>query len=410
MSRKNKGWTRNHHPIFGDKAEILQTTTGGDVWQFRCFISEEKKYVRKSLRTKDLDTALIRGEKLFLELYSDLQAGKKLFGLKLYELFDTFIEYKFRHIESGVITSGRLTTIKSQLKHFLEYKGFKTKISELDRRSAFEYGHYRRKQGAKDVTIRNEQATINAMFRYGMDNGLCNLGQLEFDVIRIREAGRRDTFTLKEYKDLFTYMRSWSSKKNNDEQQTRLEKLLIRDYILILANTMLRTGEALQLRWSDLVTTNYANDSSKYQLVEINVRAEISKNRKSRPVISRGGTYFDRLRRRLEDVSPNDYVFADAQDGAKQFPKRRLYAYWDELMGAIGIDYKKRNITYYSLRHFGITARLSAGVSVWDVASIAGTGVSFIESHYGHSRKEMMVEAAFKDVNKSDKDIRMLVE
>ena len=47
----------------------------------------------------------------------------------------------------------------------------------------------------------------------------------------------------------------------------------------------------------------------------------------------------------------------------------------------------KKKLSYYSLRHFGITARLNAGVSIWGISRIAGTGVAFIEQHYGHLDK-----------------------
>ena len=41
----------NETDILGGKAIIFQNDF--DIWQFRTWISEEKQYVRKSLRTKD---------------------------------------------------------------------------------------------------------------------------------------------------------------------------------------------------------------------------------------------------------------------------------------------------------------------------------------------------------------------
>ena len=43
-----------------------------------------------------------------------------------------------------------------------------------------------------------------------------------------------------------------------------------------------------------------------------------------------------------------------------------------------------RKITYYSLRHFAITCRLYAKVSIFDVSQWAGTSVQFIQDHYAH--------------------------
>ena len=66
-------------------------------------------------------------------------------------------------------------------------------------------------------------------------------------------------------------------------------------------------------------------------------------------------------------------------------------------MSGIGIDYRARNLTWYSLRHFGITCRLRAGASVFDVSKLAGTSVSFIDTHYGHFDDAMAREVALKN-------------
>ena len=108
--------------------------------------------------------------------------------MKLSELVDGYIEYRDKHVRSGVITAGRLVTIKSQLKNFLEYKGKNTKLPELERKSAFDYQYFRKEKKAQDVTIRNEQATINALIKWGFENGLCSLPKFEFDKISIKEV------------------------------------------------------------------------------------------------------------------------------------------------------------------------------------------------------------------------------
>ena len=63
--------------MLGGKCLILRTEASGDVWQFRMWVSEEKKYVRKTLGTRDFKTAIERAETLCLQLYSDVASGKK---------------------------------------------------------------------------------------------------------------------------------------------------------------------------------------------------------------------------------------------------------------------------------------------------------------------------------------------
>ena len=52
--------------IFGNKAVIKQNKFG--VWQFRMWISSEKKYVEKSLRTKKKTDAVDLAEELYINL------------------------------------------------------------------------------------------------------------------------------------------------------------------------------------------------------------------------------------------------------------------------------------------------------------------------------------------------------
>ena len=153
-----------NHDIFGGKAQILRASQSGDVWQFRMWISDEKKYLRKSLHTKDFEAATIRAETLFLETMADVATGKKLFGLTLKQLTNLYIEYRSSDVGKR-ITAGRLTAIKSQLKHLLAYKGEKLKIRELDRNSLYDYDTWRKEilPNTQDATLRNEQSTINHM-------------------------------------------------------------------------------------------------------------------------------------------------------------------------------------------------------------------------------------------------------
>jgi hypothetical protein len=125
-----------NHDIFGGKAQILRVPQSGDVWQFRMWISEEKKYLRKSLQTRDFEAANERAEKLYLETMANVSSGKKLFGLSLQELTDLYIEWRSGDVGQR-ITSGRLITLKSQMKHILAFKGANLKVGELERNSFY---------------------------------------------------------------------------------------------------------------------------------------------------------------------------------------------------------------------------------------------------------------------------------
>ena len=120
------GFQHSNHEILGGKAKIFRVPNSGDVYQFQMRIPEEKKTLRKSLKTKDFETALKRGEELYLQTFSDVKSGRKLFGITLKELSDAYIKWREEDVALGNITKGRVVAITSQMKHFLDYKGYQT--------------------------------------------------------------------------------------------------------------------------------------------------------------------------------------------------------------------------------------------------------------------------------------------
>ena len=87
------------------------------------WIPDEKRYVSKSLGTTDLPSAKSRAEQIYLQTFSDKQAGKKLFGVTLGELVQLYLQSRQRDVEAGLITSGRHITVSTHLKHLVRWKG-----------------------------------------------------------------------------------------------------------------------------------------------------------------------------------------------------------------------------------------------------------------------------------------------
>lgn len=392
------------HDVLGGKGKVIRTKASGQVYQLRMWIPAESKYWRKTLNTKDLETAIKRGEEEVFRIHGEIHSGKKIFGITLGQLIDLYLDWRLKEdVGSGNITKGRWLAIQSQLKHLLEYKGADTKLSDLDKQSCFNYAEHRRltTSEVKGVTLRNEEATINHMMKFAFrEKYNTHFETFEFRKSKItaEEDERRDTFTVEEYDRFIKVLRSWSSKKTATDEKNLYERLMLKDYILIASNTMLRVGELNQLKWSDII--GYKDDvdetNKPVTLVTIKVRPETAKTRKSRTITVRGGEYFKRLHQRTTFKGKDDLVFC-GKSGKVGYPRNKFYGYWEELMGLSKLDYKKRNLTYYSLRHFGITCRLRAGASVFDLAKIAGTGVIYIQNHYGHFDQEMSRAVALKN-------------
>ncbi len=113
---KKKIFDDTEIPIF-DEAIVYQR---GEYWQFRMYLKAEKKYIVKSLHTRNRAFAIDKGKTLFHEIYASVQAGKKLFSLTCKEAVENYLKYRETDLHNGAIVKGRMVTIAAHLNHFLE--------------------------------------------------------------------------------------------------------------------------------------------------------------------------------------------------------------------------------------------------------------------------------------------------
>lgn len=399
---------QNQHPILGDKGIVYTTPKSGGNYSFRMWIPEEQLYYRKSLRTKILKDAINLAEQEVIMIMTKIRNGHKISGTSWSDMCALFLEQKGKDVDTTRITSGRLTTIKTQInKHIIPYIGAKMEVSELNKNSFVDYGMFRRQNypNVQDVTIRNEYTTINAIIKFAYRKDYLPFERVEVESIVIKgEVSRRETFTLEEYKQLYTALRKWV--KDATLEKELHERQLLRDFILINANTFMRFGEMMALKWSMIKTISYTKQDEgieekkqnrqKEKFLRLDLPADICKNRKSRTVIARGVTYIDRIKKYSNAKSPDDYLFTDHK--GQLISKGRMYDLWKEAMQYANLDEKSigKELTFYSLRHFGITCRLYAKVPIYDLSKLAGTSVTFIENHYAHVDITRLIESATK--------------
>jgi integrase len=132
--------------------------------------------------------------------------------------------------------------------------------------------------------------------------------------------------------------------------------------------------------------------------------AETSKVRKSRIIVVRGGEHFDRLKRLnkeyfadndlVEDFNLDDSLVFLSCKGEKQTAET-LYWHYGVFMALAEVDdWKERNLTYYSCRHFGITKRLQSKVYPLTLAKTCGTSLKHLTETYYHADLAEQVKGA----------------
>ena len=137
----------NQVEILGGKGVIYTTPYSNGNYYFRTWIKDEKKYIRKSLRTKILDDAITMGENEMLGVMTKIKQGHKVFGVTFGELCNEFLQHTQSRVDTNRITKGRYSTINTQIKRLImPYIGNKETVASLDRNSFFDYGMYRRKK------------------------------------------------------------------------------------------------------------------------------------------------------------------------------------------------------------------------------------------------------------------------
>lgn len=149
----------NQQKIYGGKAVIYTTTASNGIYQFRCWVSKEKKYYRKTLQTRSKTEAIRLGEEEYLGIITKIKSGHKIFGLSWGEVCEEYLKYTIERVETNRITHGRYKTISTQTnKHIVPFLNANLRTSEIDINSFMDYGLYRRKKSpeVQDVTIRNE--------------------------------------------------------------------------------------------------------------------------------------------------------------------------------------------------------------------------------------------------------------
>jgi hypothetical protein len=166
---KNQKQVRMHDvlDIYDGEIRIFRTTHSGDVWQLRLWISQEKKYIRKSLKTRDKLIAIEMAKTEYIQYKARLLNGEKLFSLTAEDLRKKYLEHVTELVAGGQISAGRLTNIKTFTKHYQNFVGKEAKIQNIAEDFFDGYRAFRQSK-VKEITMTvvvNESITIKQMYK-----------------------------------------------------------------------------------------------------------------------------------------------------------------------------------------------------------------------------------------------------
>jgi integrase len=191
---------------------------------------------------------------------------------------------------------------------------------------------------------------------------------------------RRPTFTLDEWTTIYTKARAWVDE--GEAKATWRQRYMLQQYILILANTGLRIGEARNIRWSDLRTV--ASPDGDRLVAEVNGKTGV----REAVFMSQSQLYIKRLYdlrwKELGEKPPSDGLVFCHKDGTAIQTMKNAFVSLLKYAG-VPIERNGGSRTIYSLRHFYATMRLSNDTSPFLLAKQMGTSVEMLEKFYGQT-------------------------
>lgn len=378
------------HPILDGIAKVVRTRHTGNTYHCFFYVKEEKKWLRKSLKTKILSEAIEAGKDLVIETRALVRAGMRIFSKSFGEVVQEFLDEKQAEADAKIITQGRVSTIKTVLTTWATtfVGGAGKSIDAFDGIEWKKYYVWRRtqKSDVQDVTLANERSMITSFYKFADQKRYImprNMPVWDRAISKNKDVARRDAFTIDEYKRVCGVIRYLDKHGKTEADQS--VRQFIRDFFLIASNTGLRFGELRRLKWGQVRIFKHKDESGKeLRMCELHLSKEDTKNRKARVVQGMRGDVFERIKEYSQWTKAGDYVFVNNQTG-EQLERKHYYELWDEIKKRAELA-DRNKLTWYSCRHTYATFRLlyADGLDIFTLAKNMGTSVKFIEDHYGH--------------------------
>jgi integrase len=235
-------------------------------------------------------------------------------------------------------------------------------------------------------TITTHNAALVRIFDIALQHGWITRSTLPSLTNKGTKSETRPAFTFEEYRLLTRRMRDWA--KTGKSARTRMMRELLRDYVLILANTGMRHGtEAANLKWRHI---QWFINRKGERFVQMTVDGKTG----NRQLIARHNTgiYLRRIQSRfpeLAGLSFDDLLNARVDEYVFRLRDNTRTAHLHQSFGQLLRDTdllvgtaSERPRTLYSLRHTYATLELYKGRNIHQLARQMGTSVAMLEKHY----------------------------
>jgi integrase len=368
------------------------------LWLCRIKVPGGKGYVYRGTGSSDFYEARKFAEGLLEEFQLKVKLGQSVTG---YNLSKMVAEYA-THIRAKGEPTKRELAILAFLETYAVPYFKKNKITQISQGEISRFFDWRRvnskRKTPSETTILHETSMLSTFLNWAFKRGLIDR-KVELEKPK-HNGDRRPHFDPKDWSKLTRFLREWVKQGINKSGPIYRDRVMLTNYVLILANTGIRVGEARGLRWMDVDTVASLDGEPS------NVILHVTGKTGPREVVARTPDvklYFERiweLRRKELGTKPRreEIVFCHRDGSAIHTFKKGFNALIKE--AGVERDRSGDRRTIYSLRHTYATFRLHEGVNHYVLARNMGTSVKMLELHYGHTSNRAMVDELTKHKKK----------
>ncbi len=365
------------------------------VWQARIHLGRGK-YVGKSLKTSNTAKATELAEEYWHNTRYELSKGLPVRKRTLNALLDEYVDYRERDHKMGkgarsgtsvkYTSEGMLRQVKRVQHFWREYAG-KRLIDSIDKKALSDYVPWRKayyhnrtdlhpnvRPNPTDKTLQWEMMFIKMVLRYAKDRGYLGEKAVPSYTFKLATRRIRPDFTIGDFGQLKQALVTWRDAANSEPRKAARQ--LLHDYVLVLALSGIRTGEANTLKIRDV---QQIRDDLGRENIQFNVRGKTGA-RTVVPHIDVKEIVANLLARR-SDHKPDDWLFA-MPDGSKVESLRDQF---DKLLEVSNLTLNAAGAKHslYSLRHFYAVRSIARDIDIYTIARNMGTSVQMIEQYYG---------------------------
>lgn len=375
---------------------VLYKRERSSVWQCR-YKGKDKKWYRTSTNETDQKAAANAALRLYYEGAVKRENKLPINTKRFDSVAKTVVERMEADLAEGQGKAVFHSYISAINGYLIPFFG-KHNVDSITAALLQKFDVWRKKKLGREPaasTITNHNSALNKVFDFAELHGWITPAVRPTLVNKGKKAKARPAFTMDEYRALVRKMPAWMRKARTEK--SRMMRELLRDYILVLANTGIRHGtEALGLKWRHIDWHKKGDERF--------LRLTVNGKTGERSAIARHNTeeFLRRIQMRFEDLKGmtfdellkakvDEYVFRLA-DGSRT---NNLNQTFDTLMDdtglAVGAASETRR-TLYSLRHTYATFQLQDGVGIHELARQMGTSVAMLEQHYSKITPELMAD------------------